>query len=157
MLLGFKKRFIDPIKIGTKVHTLRNNSKRKPKIGEFLHMYSGLRTKYTEHISSSEKLISKQKAWIKIVWQENPDNSIKLLSLKICVDGKIIGHYNNGHGAFDASGYNLHKFVQYDGFTDFLDFVSFWINPCRKQTKNKPGLYKIVKSMNLYHWTDLRY
>lgn len=157
MLLGFKKRFIDPIKIGTKVHTLRRNPKRKPKIGETLHMYSGLRTKYTEHISSSEKLISYQKAWIKVVWQTKPDGSYRLLKLKVCIDGKAIGEYDSIDVLpFEGAGYNLHRFVQFDGFIDFIDFVDFWIDPYKKQTR-KPGVYKLVQSMNLYHWTDLRY
>lgn len=61
MLLGFKKRFVEPIQIGTKVFTMRVPRKKEPKIGETLYMYTALRTKYCEKITDKEKLISKQK------------------------------------------------------------------------------------------------
>lgn len=44
---SFKKQFVDPIRAGTKKHTIRADRKdgRVPKIGEPLALYCGMRTK----------------------------------------------------------------------------------------------------------------
>ncbi|HKR03485.1 MAG TPA: ASCH domain-containing protein [Bacteroidia bacterium] len=143
MLLGFKKRFIDPIKIGTKVFTMRKRRKKEVKIGETLYMYTALRTKHCQLITNKEKLISKQKAWIRIIYITDT-----FLSLKICVDGRSL-HRNE-----------ISEFVKFDGFTDENDFCKYWIDSVKKD-RNKKGLRgqtcKIVESLTMYHWTDLRY
>lgn len=163
MLLGFKPRFVDPILIGTKVHTFRNKRKNPPKIGETLHMYTGLRTKKCQKITSKEKLISKQKVWVKIIFMVKP-KGYDLFELKVCVDGKLIGAvYKYGeHICFDnvEQMQKLHELVQYDGFKDYVDFAEFWINDLRAAVKKKGminELCKFTKSMDLYHWTDLKY
>lgn len=160
MLLGFKKRFVDPILIGTKVHTLRNKRKKTPKVGETLHMYTGLRTKNCQKITSKEKLISKQKAWIRIVFMPYK-KGFELFELKICVDGKLLAVlWKYGEDINFTNPGMLDKFVKFDGFNDYQDFCDFWIADLRPSI-NKGGyinnLCKHVVSMDLYHWTDLRY
>lgn len=52
MLLGFKSKFKSFILDGTKTTTIRGERKdgKRPKPGEILHLYTGLRTKSTEFI-----------------------------------------------------------------------------------------------------------
>ncbi len=139
MLLGFKKRFAEPIKIGTKVFTMRGDRKVKPKIGETLYMYSGLRTKNTELISNKEKLISRQEVRLMIIYY-----SKGISRLDIHVDGR------------ELKSKEIDEFVKFDGFKDRLDFVTYWIESSTgKKIQDKP--YRVGGLMNLYHWTDLKY
>lgn len=138
MLLGFKKRFIQPIQIGTKVFTMRKPPKRTPKIGESLYMYSGLRTKHCVFISNKEKLISTQKVRIHIYKVSN------YTELTIKVDGRLLKERE------------LSEFVKYDGFIGRMDFVDFWIANTQVK-KRKDHAVRIAAIVNLYHWTDLRF
>ena len=138
--VGFKKRFVEPILIGTKVHTLRVPPKREPKIGETLFMYTGLRTKHCEFITDKEKLISKQKAVIIIRRKPMVKGlNVFVYDISVSVDRRIL------------SSDELEIFVQYDGFKNVADFCNFWFIG-EKKTKRKVG-----GLLNLYHWTDLRY
>ena len=53
MLLGFKKIYVDKIKDGSKTTTIRTLRKIKPKIGEKIFMYSGLRTSNCQKIGEA--------------------------------------------------------------------------------------------------------
>lgn len=135
MLLGFKQRFKEPILIGTKVFTMRDKRKIEPKIGETLHMYTGLRTSKCELITKKEKLYSTQKAFIEIKFI----NDI-LMYLIIEVDQKKLNMFE------------INRFVKYDGFENWRDFCKFWISGY-KYTKNKVNV--IYEYKTIYHWTDL--
>lgn len=45
MLLNFQKRFADLVESEQKTHTIRAKRKRRPKVGEWCHCYTGLRQK----------------------------------------------------------------------------------------------------------------
>lgn len=140
MLLGFKKRFVMPIKIGTKVHTMRKKPKREPKIGETLYMYTGLRTTHCEFITDKETLISKQK--VRVVINRKPIDKMRLIhaySMQLKIDGR------------ELKGQDLDRFVRFDGFENVTDFCKFWFIGEKKTTRKVGGI------MTLYHWTDLRY
>lgn len=138
MLLGFKKRFVAPIQIGTKVFTMRGPRKIQPKIGENLYMYYGLRTKFCEKISDKEKLISTQKVEIRIDYEKG-----KFMSLRIKVDGNLLDDKQKS------------DFVKYDGFAGQEDFCNWWIDSSTKGNKKKVGC--VAGTLHLYHWTDLRF
>jgi len=145
MLLGFKPRFKEPIQLGTKVFTMRKKRKIEPKIGETLFMYTGLRTPKCELISNKEKLISTQKAWVKIECRIG--DVVYSDSLKICIDGRAL------------SDIEISEFVKYDGFYHEYDFVDYWVNSSLKhlKAKERKGKQTVVGSLDLFHWTDLRY
>lgn len=145
MLLGFNKRFVPCILEYTKVFTMRKRRKKPAKIGETLFMYTGLRTNNCQLISNKEKLISKQKAWIRIIFTLGLRDAD---DLKVCVDGREI------------KGEELDQFVCFDGFKDKRDFIDYWIEPHKKLIK-KNGMVnsrvKIVECLIIHHWTDLKY
>jgi hypothetical protein len=148
MLLGFKKRFAEPIQIGTKVHTIRSRRKIPAKIGEPLYMYTGLRTNKCELITNKEKLVSKQKVWVKITFWRNDFFHIK--EVKVCIDGRQL------------SWAEVLLFVQYDGFDTPFDFAIFWLKDYKKEFKpsgvqGNRAFMKKAWSKDLYHWTDLKY
>jgi hypothetical protein len=112
MLLGFKKRFVEPINKGTKIHTFREEPKRMPKPGEILHMYTGLRTKHCELIGKDKTLKSMQ------------------MLLMIFTGGRI---------SVFVDLKRLTKSVREelyvnDGFANEADFLAYW-NPEREEKK----------------------
>ncbi|MES2379868.1 MAG: ASCH domain-containing protein [Bacteroidota bacterium] len=139
MLLGFNKQFENPILRGTKIHTLRKH-KRKPKDGERLHMYRGLKTPDCKLITNKKKLDGTQKVWIKICVFHDTGNAIK-----ICVDGKKL------------TPEKITEFCINDGFVSLSAFIYYWIKEHRKKQGNLKVPFKIIKSLNCHHWTPFRY
>lgn len=138
MLLGFKSRFVEPILIGTKVFTLRSPRKKEPKIGETLYMYTGLRTNQCKKITDKESLRSVQMCDVYIIRHNEID------TIKVRVDGRRL------------TAFELGRFVKYDGFKDTKDFADYWISTSYAP-KKAPANCHVSGSMNLYHWTDLKY
>ena len=135
MLVGFKLRFRTPIENGSKIHTIRNTPKRMPKIGEQLHMYTGLRTKNCMLITKEHTLKSIQKITIDFIYVGYKNTHIPIIYIDslsapiICISYKATFYIN-------------------DGFKDEADFVSFWNLP-KKEDATFEGY--------LFHWTDLKY
>lgn len=140
MLLGFKKQFATKILDGSKKFTIRNPRKVEPKIGETLHMFSGLRTSFTEKISSDHKLTGIQLVDIKIDYRPEPKGYID-----IKVDGKVID-YNTAL-----------VFVKSDGFDTIAEFATYWVREMGVIDKRTLCWKVDVKDLIMYHWTDLRF
>jgi hypothetical protein len=132
MLLGFKKRFEQPILNGTKVLTMRFPRKHPAKIGERLHMYSGLRTPACKLIANHHKIVSIQSVRLSIITEATSGKEIIVF---IDVDGKRM------------LGYSFLKLITADGFNSSNEFIEYWLD----------GKEKITVNLNLYHWTDLRF
>jgi hypothetical protein len=112
-----------------------------PKIGEQLHMYSGLRTKNCVLISKDETLQSIQRIFMKFSYEGS--NLSRFPKLKICIDGKQIYHSQ------------AEQLARYDGFKDFLEFYLYWL-PAKYKVE-LPCLDKTIISAFILHWTDLKY
>ncbi|AEL24341.1 hypothetical protein [Cyclobacterium marinum] len=137
MLLGFKKQFTGPILDGTKIFTIREKRKIEPKIGEKLHMYSGLRTKHTELISKEHTLTGIQTVNMLV------SKSINRLKVVIYVDDSCLTETQ------------LKMFIQSDGFENIEEFSDFWLEGI---FYNKYGYRSIVKNnFVMYHWTGFRF
>ena len=116
MLLGFKKQFAPKILDGSKKFTIRNPRKREPKIGEQLHMYTGLRTKHTAKISSEHSL--KGIRLVNIFLEKrvyHQDEKKSKFSIGIQVDGSSL------------SLSQTENFVTCDGFDSTEEFMEYWI------------------------------
>jgi len=158
MLLGFKKQFAPKILDGSKKFTIRNPRKREPKIGEQLHMYTGLRTKHTEKITSEHSLKGIQLVDIFIENKHTEDN-IRLnysieVRLGITVDGRPLREEE------------YLPFCIADGFETVSDFQRYWLSEKSVLTQHfqegqkRPlmNIYKVdQKDLVIYHWTDLRF
>ena len=140
MLLGFKKQFAPKIKALTKIFTIRDERKVTPKVGETIHMYTGLRTKYTELISKEHKYTGSQKVKIKMKFL----NALTC-ELLIYVSDDGITSYRR------LTPLEISRFVKHDGFDSQWEFVKYW----RKSLKVKSGTISVIRT--IYHWTDLRY
>lgn len=149
MLLGFKKRFVEPIQIGTKVFTCRKKRKTEPKIGETLHMYTGLRTANCTRISNKEKLISTQEVVVNIIVRKLKDNwKFKPTgNMEIKVDGRYLNIEEK------------EQFVKFDGFTSIEDFISYWCADMPEPERDYNPILPLIfrNELVMFHWTDLRY
>jgi len=161
MLLGFKKQFVTKILDGSKKFTIRNVRKVEPKIGDQLHMYTGLRTKYCEKISSEHTLKGIQLVDIFIQRRANPtiitDSAIKLqqyYTIDIKVDNWIL------------TDSEILNFVISDGFESEIQFADYWIKEAGEVTKQfREGVKEPIMILSyvsefgliMYHWTDLRF
>lgn len=148
MLLGFKKQFAPKILDGSKKFTIRNRRKIEPKIGETLHMYTGLRTSHTEKITSAHKLTGIQLVDIKASF--SGDNYL----LHIKVDGRPLDKIE------------CEDFAVADGFENAFKFVEYWADAMGEATEHfEQGKRKAiaitldfsVTDLIIYHWTDLRF
>ncbi len=142
MLLGFKKRFKEPILFYSKVFTIRKRRKKQPKIGETIHMYTALRTKHCELISNKEKLKSIQN--VRITIDKHPiefrTGTGVGYNIRVIVDGRSL------------FGQELEEFYTFDGFKNYQDWAEYWLTDEKGKKKSRTGAL-----MQLFHWTDLKY
>ncbi|MDO9554552.1 ASCH domain-containing protein [Rhodonellum sp.] len=137
MLLGFKPQFIEPIKSGSKVFTVRKKRRIRPKIGETLYMYTRLRTKDCQKISEKHTLKSIQMVDITI------KSHGELHVLWIRVDGNLID--KDSHL----------DFIEKDGFQSKSEFMDYWIMGVKAAEDGWKELE--LKGLELFHWTDLKF
>jgi hypothetical protein len=104
-LLNFKKRFVEPMRAGTKAHTIRGYRKdgRDPKPGEPLYCYCGARTKYCFKVFDKPPICTRT----------IPIRIFKSLGI-VMVDGAVL------------SSDEREMLAIADGFSDFREMFSFW-------------------------------
>ncbi len=108
---SFQKRFIEPIRAGTKRQTIRNERTgraRHARPGEPVQLYFGLRTKHSRLIAAP---------LCEAVWP-----------VRINLDGFV-----SANDGWIRSGDDLDAFAVSDGFRDWADMVAFW-------SKHHPGV-----------------
>lgn len=140
MLLGFKPDFVEPIQAGTKEFTLRtrtaNRRRHPPKIGDTLHMYTGMCTKWCRLISKAHKLQHTQNVRIMITRHRHDKTGGELgLFIEIMVDGRLL------------TPVEIIEFARRDGFTDASDFAEYWLNG-----KSRTGAFVVM-----YCWKGKKY
>jgi hypothetical protein len=108
MLLNFKKQFVEPIRQGTKHHTIRGDRKDGyvPKPGEPLYLYCGARTKHCFKILEDPPPCTKVQR-IEIYELAMGGHGIKL-------DGQAL--------MFDEAA----QLARCDGFKSFKEMMAFW-------------------------------
>lgn len=137
MLLGFKNQFVEPINLGIKKHTIREDKNNLWRVGMKIHMATGVRTKNL-HKFREETCLGLQT--IEIKWKE-PDELLRSLnepywtwgrSVRVLIDGVIVTGVDE---IIDSLALN-------DGFKDRDDFFKWFCNDFTG---------KII------HWTELKY
>lgn len=102
---NFKKQFVEPIRAGTKSHTIRADRKdgRIPKVGEMLALYCGMRTKGCFRILPEPVICTKVQPI-----------DIQADSETILLQGDIL----------EAD--EREQLAKADGFVDFAAMMRFW-------------------------------
>ena len=104
MIIGFKKRFINPILAKTKKHTIREDSHNRWKAGMKMHMATGVRTRqYNQFNEETCKSIQE----IEIIRTSDYLNEII-----VKIDGRILNQDE------------VQQLAWNDGFDNLIDF---WI------------------------------
>jgi hypothetical protein len=134
MVLGFKEQFVDRILNGSKIHTIREDSKSRWKQSMVIQMATGVRTKkynkFTEQIC-----ISTQK--FQIIWNIPFGEEYKGRLFKVFIDDRCM---NNNFWHSNES--MLEVIARHDGFDSVNDFLDWF-------SEDFTG--------KLIHWTDLKY
>lgn len=124
-------RAIDKIKDGTKPHTLRRLSKRKPpKVGQLLHLYEHMRKPDMQLIIEPIKCVGVQPAEIRMTWEGDKDtghlsgyitlNGVVLTPLQVLRliwnDGFRIGPKSDQRTFFDFFALPSMQSIEFDGY-----------------------------------------
>lgn len=133
MLLGFKPQFVNPILQDIKWFTLRDKRKVTPKLGETLHMYTGLRTNNCKPITKKHTLKAMYPVHIKIKITGKP--GIHAAKVQIVINNLTL------------SNFDLREFVVRDGFENIEKFIQYW-------TENYSNKNVNIKQV-IYAWHDI--
>ncbi|MDR1199035.1 MAG: hypothetical protein LBK94_08525 [Prevotellaceae bacterium] len=127
MIMGFKVRFKEPIKQGVKIHSVREDKKRRWRnaAGKTIHMSTGVRTRQYECFKNDAKVKSVHRIDIKIY------ESKQSRAVNIFIDGRAI---------FATE---VYQFIRNDGFANITEFLDFFKNGLIDGT--------------LIQWTDFDY
>ena len=102
MKLGFKKQFVDPIKNGTKIHSIREDEHDRWKAGNIIHFATGVRTKYYNCFFED---VCKSTQDFEIVYDDEPF---------VYIDGKILWVEE------------IELLAKHDGFNSMEDFFKWF-------------------------------
>ncbi len=104
---NFKNQFVEPIRAGTKNHTIRADQKDgtpRAKVGDLLHHYCGMRTKGCFRIVPAVTCTRVEPIWI----------TLGVGSFVVIVDGCILDQGER------------ERLARADGFPDFKAMMKFW-------------------------------
>ena len=118
---SFKERFVDPIRAGTKLHTVRAARKRHARPGEGLQLYAGMRTKNCRLIAMKDCaatlriFVAPLADWVAVAegypWP-----------------GKFSGSPFAASCANRFSYVDIEQFSRRDGFADWAEMRAFWFH-----------------------------
>lgn len=114
MVLGFKKQFVEPIMMGTKIHTIRADEKDRWHPGMKMHQATGTRTKYYNCFNETT-CVSTERIWMTLSHILEISVGDRYLYLP---DKELL--------------------ARNDGFKDFKEFEDWWI-PVLKENGDEYG------------------
>lgn len=100
---SFKYRFVEPIRLGAKSHTIRGDRKRHAHPGERVQLYYGMRTQSCKLIGTAT------------CYDVRPI-TIDFDNLAVWINGQIFATSRQARDQFAVS----------DGFINWTDLVEFW-------------------------------
>ena len=109
-LYNFKKRFVPFILNGRKTHTIREPRKHPDKLGNTLHLYTGLRQKGAR-LLMRVPCVKIEEIEIRVVGMEK---RIPQPKASIWIDGVELNESE------------IESFARRDGFDDFREMMQFW-------------------------------
>lgn len=143
MVIGFKPQFVEPILLGQKVHTIREDITSRWHEGSLMHMATGVRTKayhqFAFHICKSVQSIE--------LWEQSREAARFNSYIKIKSKGPVIIINEKPLTNEDAT-----LLARNDGFESLEDFFEFFF-PKEEYSQNICRFFY----GRLLHWTDLKY
>jgi hypothetical protein len=136
MVLGFKEQFVDRILDGSKIHTIREDSKSRWKEGRVIQMATGVRTKKYNKFTE-QFCLGIQKVEFK--WTTHNKGLVNEgRSVKVFIDDRNV----TNEWFKDTDEMIVEVLAKNDGFENLVDFFGWF-------SEDFTG--KII------HWTDLKY
>lgn len=130
MLLGFKPHFAELIKNGRKIHTIREGNRFK--VGDKLHMYTGVRTKNCQKIDIE--------GWpLEVKW-------VMKVELKFTGDYFVLLQYSNHYQSLSTI--EMDNLALNDGFENWFDMYKWF-----RANYPKEACFK----GQIIGWTDAAY
>lgn len=122
MLLNFQKQFVRFIEAGTKTHTIRATRKYPAKVGETLHLYTGLRArgKVIQKLASGEVVREKAARLI----GRYPCVKVEEIEIGEVRHGRSVGDVWISGAALQPD--ECEALARRDGFESFVDMMKFW-------------------------------
>lgn len=128
MILAFKAQFIESLKRGSKIHTIRLDPHRRWKKGRKIHFATGVRTKnynqFKEEVCTGVEEIFMTYAFDDII--------------EVTIGGRYLQRYE------------VLELAKNDGFVNWQDFFN-WFYPIIQSSEDKYYSGRII------HWTSYRY
>lgn len=128
MVLGFKEKFVEPINLCSKIHTIRVDKNNRWRKGLSIQFATGVRTKNYKEFAQGYCVSTQE---IEFKWHTLRGT----MGAEIFIDGKNI----------TQDEYRMVALARGDGFKDVKDFLS-WEAWHKKDFKGK-----------IIHWTDTIY
>jgi hypothetical protein len=118
MILGFNKRFVEPILAGTKIHTIRENKSDRWHHGIKIQMATGVRTKHYNCFTDQFKCVSTQRIFMTLGY-----------NLEITVDCDTYLYNPDKLKLISNDGLTYNEFVQWffpNGKDEFSGTIIHW-------------------------------
>lgn len=136
MVIGFNKQFPDKIIAGTKLHTIREDSKDRWKVGVCMHMATGVRSK---KYNCFKQDICKGTQQIVIEYRIESIEEILSTEILVSIDNQ---YFYDNLTSDSKTIERMKKLALNDGFDSIDDFFDWFYTDFTGK---------------LIHWTDLRY
>lgn len=124
MVIGFKKQFIQKIKSGKKIHTIRRDEHNRWKPGMTMHMATGIRTK---KYRCFDKKVCKSIQDIRIIHFDTHMGSSVLSWASVWIDGKPLKDAQVKALALNDGFMSIKEFFEWFN-TDFTGRLIHWTN-----------------------------
>jgi hypothetical protein len=111
-LYNFQARFVTPVLLRTKNHTIRAKRKYPDKPGDTLHLYTGLRTKKAILLMRA-RCVKVEEILLDFLlegWPGKPKYIVKIDGIELSWDER-------------------EQLARADGFSDFHEMMNFWREP----------------------------
>jgi hypothetical protein len=107
MVIGFRNQFVNPILLGTKIHTVRVDSHNRWYAGRKMHLATGIRTKNYKQFATGV---------CEMVFPVTIDPYIKRIAITFNGEEKIL---------------DVNEFAHNDGFSSTEEFWNWFNKPCK--------------------------
>jgi hypothetical protein len=115
MIIGFKKQFVEPILQGTKVHTIRDDPKKRWRPGLTMHLYTGGR--FSKEYRQFNKTICISVQTIRIRYVKN--------GIIVLIDNKMLSSSSVEQLALNDGFENVGSFLEWFN-KDFEGKIIHW-------------------------------
>ena len=163
MILSFKPQFVNPIRRGTKIHTIREDGGNRWQSGRKIHMATGVRTKKYNCFRETECTEVQDISFIfSRPPQTPPDQPIQFTVAIFRSAGEFgttcFGSITANFEDCDVykSSFPLQTLAKNDGFRDSTSLLKWFFESSHLVCHSSNSFYRTYNG-KIIHWTDFKY